>query len=73
MVCLAPEPRPSPFTRYVILAHAQIAEFAHTQLHSARARVITDGRKNGEPKLGMTSRVICHFQKSVIPELYLFR
>ena len=50
MVWLAPEPRPSPFTRYVYYAHAQIAEFAHTQLHSARARVITDGRKNGEPE-----------------------
>ena len=40
MVWLAPEPRPSPFTRYVYYAHAQIAEFAHTQLHSARARVM---------------------------------
>ena len=50
VVCLAPEPKPSPFTRYVILAHAQIVEFAHTQLHSARAREITDGRKNGEPE-----------------------
>ena len=68
MVWLATEPRPSPFTRYVYYAHAQIAEFAHTQLHSARARVITDGSKN---KLGMTSRVICHFQKSVKTFVFL--
>ena len=58
---VAPEPRPSLFT-----------EFAHTQLHSARARAITD-RVNGlslaEPRLlNPRYRYICAREKaSLVP------
>ena len=45
------KPRPSPF----------IAEFAHTQLHSARAREITD-RINGEG-LGSEAKEIAGLNK----------
>ena len=66
-IAVASEPRPSLFTRSVIArARAECncvwanfainGEFAHTQLHSARAHEITD-RVNGDLGLGSEAKV----------------